>query len=259
MSNFFMLHDALSQNNLERFKNGMGDINAIEKKDGDFLLHASIWNLKIIQELYANFGQVEQVIIQFLTQLPEFAEYISSEEQLKKIFPDSKNAFLGIDFVEVSVSSLLQITDNISYKIFKNKDLWTVTFRNLWSKREELFPNLTLCGNVENQILRIGNSNQFNQIVERLTSFDNAVKNWRDGEFSYKSINANSSLRISPESDGTMSSYGNERIFQMPSGGTEIFELHIKTGDLRFHFYPDNKNFKIFVGYIGPHLNTISN
>jgi hypothetical protein len=56
-----------------------------------------------------------------------------------------------------------------------------------------------------------------------------------------------------------MSSYGNERIFQMPSGGTEIFELHIKTGDLRFHFYPDNKNFKIFVGYIGPHLNTISN
>ena len=43
-----------------------------------------------------------------------------------------------------------------------------------------------------------------------------------------------------------------ERMFKLPNGRTECFELHIKTGNLRFHFFPEN--LKIYIGYIGVHL-----
>ena len=46
------------------------------------------------------------------------------------------------------------------------------------------------------------------------------------------------------------------RLFKLPNGKTECFELHIKTGDLRFHFFPDNNSLKIYIGYIGTHLPT---
>jgi hypothetical protein len=63
-------------------------------------------------------------------------------------------------------------------------------------------------------------------------------------------------LNISPESDKTMSQkkLRNQRIFSMPDGRRECFELHIKSGDLRFHFFPEDG--KIYVGYIGEHLET---
>jgi hypothetical protein len=40
----------------------------------------------------------------------------------------------------------------------------------------------------------------------------------------------------------------------MPDGRRECFELHIKTGNLRFHFLPENG--RIYIGYIGKHLDT---
>ena len=43
-----------------------------------------------------------------------------------------------------------------------------------------------------------------------------------------------------------------ERMFKLPNGKTECFDLHIKTGDLRFHFL--SENLTIFIGYIGKHL-----
>jgi hypothetical protein len=48
--------------------------------------------------------------------------------------------------------------------------------------------------------------------------------------------------------------YRNQRMFTMPDGRKECFELHIKVGNLRFHLFPENG--KIYVGYIGKHLDT---
>jgi hypothetical protein len=82
------------------------------------------------------------------------------------------------------------------------------------------------------------------------------MQGWKTRDFSYQNVNDTSSLRISPESVSTMNLFGEDRRFQMPTGGTQIFELHIKTGNFRFHFYPDNKSKTVYIGYIGPHLRT---
>ena len=128
----------------------------------------------------------------------------------------------------------------------------------LWEKRFEFFPNLILCGEVEKQLRQMGFSKHFDQIIERLRILNDFVSEWKKDEFNYNEVNSTTSLRISPESKQTMTKYGNERKFKLPNGKREYHELHIKTGDLRFHFYPDNDSKKIYVGYIGKHLNTKS-
>jgi len=128
----------------------------------------------------------------------------------------------------------------------------------LWDRRHEFFPNIELCGEVERQLKVIGVSKEFSQIVDRLRTLDRYAAGWKEGDFSYKDVNATTNLRISPESDLTLQKYGSLRKFFIPGQEKRIFSLHIKTGDLRFHFYPDNGAKKIFVGYIGKHLRIAS-
>jgi len=132
--------------------------------------------------------------------------------------------------------------------------------RDLWERRKEFFPSLELCGIVEQQLKNIGiESSYFNQLYERLKALNLYAKNWTDGAFSESDIKKQYGLNVSTESRGTMDKYENERRFRLPDGHREIFKMHIKTGELRFHFFPDEKEHKIYVGYIGPHLRTISN
>lgn len=261
MSNFFLLNEAIELSNFDEFKLGMSELVAIDKGNEDsFLKHESLWNLNIINTLYSNYGGLEEkVICIFIEQLIGTENYLDSIENFDASFQFENNAFLGINFDGTIISNEKHITDVASYNKFNLDNLWNVTFRNLWKKRLKLFPNLVLCGEVENQILAIGNSGYFNQIIDKLKEFNSAIGNWNTGSFNHREINNNYPLRISPESQGTMNKFGNERIFSLPYGGTEYFEFHIKTGDLRFHFFPNNVTRKVYIGYIGPHLSTISN
>ena len=261
MNNFFLLNDSLNNLNYRVFIDGMSELVAIEKERDDIFIKCdSIYNLNNLQALFPNLdGFAEQAIYKFIEQLKTLNVEINDENTFDTLYPNLSNAFLGINFLHTSITSSKQITNDLSYKNFNLSTLWNVTFRNFWSRRVKLFPNLILCGEVEMQISRIGNSGYFNQIIQRLKEFNSAVNGWTQGVFNYTQINANSSLRISPESASTMSRYANERRFSLPDGRTEEFELHIKAGNLRIHFFPDNQAKKIYIGYIGPHLSTVSN
>ena len=67
----------------------------------------------------------------------------------------------------------------------------------------------------------------------------------------------NSALDISVESTSTNnnSRKKQERLFKLPNGKTEYFDLHIKPKrNLRIYIFPDNNSLKIYIGYIGAHL-----
>jgi len=128
----------------------------------------------------------------------------------------------------------------------------------IWDKRETLFPNLVFCGDTERQLQRgIGSQFVF-QIYERLLELNRYVGTWHDGEFSVSDLNSKTNLNCSTESDGTIRLYGDQRRFSVPEKGKIIFTLHIKTGNLRFYFYPDLQIRKAYIGYIGNHLDTIT-
>ena len=262
MSNFFLLNSAIEVEKFDDFLIGINELSQIQKREKtQFIKHDSIWGIKIMLKLYEQSSQDVQGIMIFLERdFTTVENDILHEEFFDLCFPDEANGFLGINFSGSQIKVERQVIDQATYIDFFENFFWTkVTFKNLWKNKEELFPNLILCGEVEAQIAKIGSSSFFRQIIDRLREFDKAIKKWTSGGFSYKSINENYSLIISPESKQTMDQYGNERRFSLPTGGTEFFELHIKTGELRFHFYPDEDTRDVYVGYIGPHLNTISN
>ncbi|KHD11823.1 hypothetical protein PN36_14600 [Candidatus Thiomargarita nelsonii] len=129
--------------------------------------------------------------------------------------------------------------------------------QDLWKQRKEFFPHLVLCGEVEKQLTHLGiQSKFFDQIIEKLKQLNEYAQNWQNGSYSDQ-IAKQYGLNVSGESEGTLKKYGRQRKFRLPNKKKELFEKHIKTGDLRFHFYPNEESHTIYVGYIGSHLSTV--
>jgi len=129
---------------------------------------------------------------------------------------------------------------------------------DIWERRTVFFPHLTLCGDVKRQLSNVGMSGHLNQIIDRLRALDAFAEKWNNGNFDLNRLNAETNLRVSGESSSTLSQYSGQRRFKLPDGRRALFDLHIKIGDLRFHFYPDDAVRKVYVGYIGGHLSTVS-
>ncbi len=124
MNNCFLINEAIDVHDLELFKVGMSELISIEKDDIDkFWRYETIYQLNILQQLYVNFGQTEQNILQFINQLSPTEEYVNSEITSNRVFPADSNAFLGINFsgLVVPITVDLQITDDISFKNWKYK------------------------------------------------------------------------------------------------------------------------------------------
>lgn len=262
MNNFFLLNEAINLDDLNRFKSGMSEMIVIKEEAEDYdniIKHLSVWNLPIWLQVFADPSQQASAIVKFTEQLELHQTYIFNELIFDTEYPDMSNAFLGIDFSNTKIDLNRQVTNLSLFYKFREETLWNVDFKNFWKKRVFLFPMLVFCGEVQHQVSRLGTSKYFDQIIEKLIVFNSAVNKWERGNFNYRIINQNFALNISEESEQTMRKYGFQRRFQLPSGRTELFELHIKTGDLRFHFYADNSNRTVYVGYIGNHLSTVSN
>ncbi len=126
----------------------------------------------------------------------------------------------------------------------------------VWEKRAEFFPHLELCGDVQKQLKKVGMSSHLSQIIDRLRVLDSFAARWERGVFDLAALQRTTNLVATGESDSTMNLYSAQRRFKLPDGRRKLFEMHVKTGDLRFHFYADNQAKKVYVGYIGSHLPT---
>lgn len=233
-----------------------------ERDDNEtFLKHDSLWDIAVADGTFAavvfSRFQDKQFSIQVL---PHLLQQITSIEPPINTIAEFNNryriynAFYGINFQGIPADSC--ICDLASYNTFIENNNWELTPETFWERREELFSRIVLCANVKAQIRTIGGM-YLEQIIDKIRELDNyVVNNWNEGNFNYRNANNNAALNISPESNSTMQQQElvNMRVFSLPDGRRECFELHIKTGNLRFHFYPEN--FTIYIGYIGNHLPT---
>ncbi len=229
--------------------------------EDSFLKNANIWSLNTKEGVLGEVVFSKFTDIQFASSVvPKLIESIKSiDEEFTTIeeFDNSSykiyNSFYGAKF---EIANDRHINSKEKYEKFKKDNLWDLTPDTFWERREQLFSKIILCSNIENDLKKIGSS-YLNQIKNKLVELDNYVaKYWKNGNFNHRDANAKTSLNISPESNQTMyqEKYRNQRMFKLPDGRNECFDLHIKTGNLRFHFFPEDC--KIYVGYIGKHLDT---
>jgi hypothetical protein len=130
--------------------------------------------------------------------------------------------------------------------------------KDLWGKRAEFFPNLILNPELERQFATLGDSRELTKIINGLRTFDTYAGQWKNGGFSYEDATAKTGLRMSPESDSTLRKFGSSRKFRAAKPAKVIFSLHIKLGDTRIYYYPDEDSKKIYIGYVGKHLRIAS-
>lgn len=253
--NCFLHTVACNVHSVEGFVSGMNNLIEIpQDKENKFYKNENIWSLDIWTNLYSRKDQMATAIIIFVERCKTNKDEIADDKDADKYFPDGSNCFLGIDFSNITGVSN-KITCLSDFLKYKNSKSWNVDCNNFWSKKHLLFDKLVFCNNVKSQIESITDSKHFAQVLNKLKIFNDALKeSWNSGDFSYKKITRDYSLIISPESAGTIRKYGNERTFQLPSGSSEIFDLHIKMGDMRIHLFPDNTQKIIYIGYIGKHL-----
>jgi hypothetical protein len=267
MFNFYLYNKSYERANVDQIEENfrvLNDLVIAERAEEDFFWkNESIWNCDTVDGNFADvvFSKIQdkqlsqQVLPKLFGVIPSITETFSTLEEFDQSNFRIYNAFYGAVF-DQPVSER-HISDKEAYVTFRDKCLWDINPKSLWERKEKLFSKLILCPDVEGNLEKIGSS-YFTQIVGKLTALDRyAVNEWIKGKFDYRRANELSPLKISPESESTMGQekYYNLRLFKMPDGTTECFELHIKTGDLRFHFFP--KDDKIFVGYIGKHLPTV--
>lgn len=131
--------------------------------------------------------------------------------------------------------------------------------KDIWVKRETYFPHLVFCGETEKNLTQGETLAGISRVFEKLQRLNDYAAEWKEGGFSIDEV-GKKGVDVSNESDSTMQhlKLKNLRKFRLPDGTKAVFEPHIKTGDLRFHFYTDEEAHQIYVGYIGKHLKTSS-
>jgi len=269
MNDFYWLNSALLAVSMTHFTEHIDNMLVIcskEKKKDDFF-----WYNSTIYEQETGLGTIvtlffvsspeeyRQIIIPKILQTFKVHDFpCTTIDDLKTLFPDSDSAFLGLDFSQTQIDAGFQIFDLETFIGFKEKCAERAGLSGFWNAREVHFPHLILCDCVQEQVVKLGNGKYIQQILVKLKELDKVARDWKKGNFNYKTVQLRYPLVISPESLGTLSSYSNERTFGLPDGRKLLFDFHIKASDIRIHFFPDDEMKKIFVGYVGLHLPTIT-
>jgi hypothetical protein len=122
---------------------------------------------------------------------------------------------------------------------------------------------LEFCGKTQKQLQKWSHGGiLLSQVKKVLTCLNSYVENMKKGIWNY----SHQKLRehgLNYEVSGESSSvYQDEKLrkprtFSLPSGEEKYFENHIKLpSGYRLHFFVDDENRQVFIGYIGSHLPT---
>jgi len=125
----------------------------------------------------------------------------------------------------------------------------------LWRQKEQMFPKLIFCDNTKEFITDLRSSHPwFNPILSKFRDFQHYCEGWHSGQFVDTAIRG----KLSRESESVRNSSHliGLRTFLCPDGQHRICEWHARLtpNEGRLHFYPDEENKVIYIGYIGRHL-----
>lgn len=134
--------------------------------------------------------------------------------------------------------------------------LFVSSGKELWEKRELLYPHLCFCDCVQEQLEEARITLHIQMIMKRLQVLEDYFKDY-DGRFNKNDVGYG--CRGESETVEKSDDLRRLRVFRTPYGKEEFFGWHISfAGNFpgRIHFIPDAEHGLGIVGYIGKHLPT---
>lgn len=119
-----------------------------------------------------------------------------------------------------------------------------------------LFVRLQFTEVAERQLRALrGTEPHFALVVAHLAALNRQAERWREGVFT-----EGYPFRCSPDSQPTLEQFGDQRTFDCPDGTRRMFSWHSKVGigAQRIYFQADKPSSSVLIGYVGPHLQTVS-
>jgi hypothetical protein len=158
------------------------------------------------------------------------------------------------ELVEVKHASKVEHAE--THKSWLSPSLEVFDGHDLWQQRATLFPQLIFCARVEDQLRALDRGHPvLTQVLARLQRLDDYASSWTTGPFDKGALG----IKITPESEPTLSAYRAEHTFLCPDGEERLFSLHARmTPDAwRLFFYPVQPG-ELVVGHIGKKLPNVS-
>jgi hypothetical protein len=125
-----------------------------------------------------------------------------------------------------------------------------VSGRELWERRDELFPNLEFCERVKDQLAgQNGAMPEFAQIMKRLFELQEYAKNWDRKPIKPPDFQT----KVSPESATRRKKFKEQLKIKCPDGVRRQFDWHARytPGAGRIYFFPEEAGGRLIVGSIG--------
>jgi hypothetical protein len=165
---------------------------------------------------------------------------------------------LSTEAVELRHASSPEHVDQHSDWIQKELQRSVTNGDQLWQRRTELFPHVNFCSTVEEQLSPLNDSMPvFRHLLARLTALETFGANWIAGAFDSRNL----AFNARPESQATLEKFADQRTFTCPDGIRRVFSWHtsLPPHAWRLHFNFALGPGLVLVGYVGPHLEIVSN
>lgn len=181
-------------------------------------------------------------------------KYMTFNDMNKDCYRTS-NAFLGPKFYRPYLGLIMNFDQYVEFRAIMA--IRKVEGNNFGKSCEVLLKNIVVTKDAMGMVKPLGQN--VKTIFAQLIEFEDYIRDsWTTGSFSIEHVKEHTKLDISDESESVKKDpqYNYHRYFKIPGVGSFYCFIHIKKGDLRFHIHVDNKNKRIYVPYIGPHLPT---
>lgn len=253
--NNWLCDHTVNMNHRQFFRACVGKANfyGVENLNGEVEFQISDNSIKGIGATFSKEHFEEPIIVSIVThkfweqeKVNGIYERLTDDAEVQKREIELVNIFKGFDLENYRKNKRDDIYKNIS------------SGQDLWEKRNMLFPNLTFCESVKNQLYEDSEKYHIIKVMERLQKLqDYFVENHER----YDPIEMGMNARTESETVKRNSTLKKLRLFRMPSGKEEYFFDHIsftsgKYSAGRIHFLPEVDNNNCYIGYIGNHLPT---
>lgn len=201
-------------------------------------------------------GGTEAALMDSFLISPCFSEKWKKESITGTLYTISEEEENTEEIVLTNVYSQKQLcSDEIRKILLQHRQPFIYSYQELWEKREKIFPMLSFCPSVKNDLQNLQKS-YIHQVYRKLLELELYCEKNQGMHFQKELLS-----KTTPENEETLKKYKMEHTFSDENGKKYLASWHMRFTGIpgRIFFIPDYRPNKMLVCYIGKKLKTVLN